>query len=190
MSIHLASHIMSQNFAAKANAINSHKQQHALMNNVASIAYASNMPQDIRAKMLTAVQSGRENADRQLRSETTFNAIPVDQQISALKVAPLAEKRNLLNLLPIIPVPVGAAFLGATESDLYNFNSQNCGTFGGIYLRRRCNSMNELLLIAQNPGWLRYRPHGSPALVLPDSKMLYAFAYVDISTAMAYTNMS
>jgi hypothetical protein len=170
--------------------MNSYKQHLALAGSVASVAYDSTTPEEVRIKLSAVIQNSYKDAYLQLRSETKLSMTPVDQQISALRDAPLAEKRKLLNAMPIIPVPVGAAFLGAAEADLHDINSQNCGVFGDIYLRRRCNSMNELVLIAQNPGWMRYRPHLAPALMTPDPEILYAMTYVDISTAMAYTNMT
>lgn len=179
-----------QNLAFKASAMNSYTQQKALMASVACAAYDSDVPAHIRATMRAAIQNADEKAHLQLRSEVKSTLIPVDHQISALKDAPLTQKRKLLDALPIIPVPIGAAFLGVAEADLHQLNSQSGRVFGDLYLRRRCNSMNELLLIAQNPGWLRYRPDGSPALISPDSEMLYAITYVDIWTAIAYTNMS
>ncbi len=182
--------LTSQNLAFKASAMKSYKQQKALMASVACLADASTMPKDIRTKLLAVIGNGDEKAYRQLRLEAKLSTISMDQQMLALQSAPLAHKRKLLDALPIIPVPVGAAFLGVAEADLYYLNSQNCGLFGDIYLRRRCNSMNELLLITENPGWLRYRPDGCPALMVPDSTMLYMLTYVDIWTAIAYTNMS
>lgn len=181
---------MSQNLAFKASAMNSFKQQNALTNSVANLSYAPTMPEDIRASMRVVIRNAHEKAYRQLRSEAKLSMIPMDQQIAALKAAPLTDKRNLLDSMPIINVPIGAAFLGVAEADLHDLNSHSGGVFGDMYMRRRCNSMNELLLIAQNPGWLRYRPDGLPPLDSPDAAMLYEITYVDIWTASAYTNMS
>lgn len=190
MNTYTAYQIMSQNLAVKATAMKSFKQQNALMISVEMLAYADTVPDDMRASLLAAIANGKEKVQRQMRSEANVSRIPMDQQISALRKAPLEEKHYLLDSMPIISVPIGAAFLGVAEADLHDINSQNCGVFGDFYLRRRCNSMNELLLIAQNPGFLRFRPDGAPPLMSPDSKMLYEMTFVDISTAMAYTNMS
>jgi hypothetical protein len=189
MTIYNASKIMSQNLAFKATAMNSQMQQRALRGSITSIAYDSTIPEEVFIKLRMAMQKSVEDGYRQLHAEAKSTTIPVDQQIAALRAAPLTEKRNLLDALPIVPVPVGAAFLGVAEADLHDINSQGCGVFGDTYLRRRCNSMNELLLISQNPGWLRYHPEESSALVLSDPMMLYAMTYVDVQTACAYLNM-
>ncbi|MCA1856418.1 hypothetical protein LE190_10870 [Massilia oculi] len=189
MTTNTASNFMLQNLAVKATAMNGQMQQRALRGSIASVAYDSTTPENVRIKLRTAMQKSVENEYRQLHAEAKSSMIPVDQQIAALRAAPLTEKRELLDALPIIPVPVGAAFLGVAEADLHDVNSQGYGVFGDAYLRRRCNSMNELLLISQNPGWLRYHPEGSPALVLSDTVMLYAITYVDVQTACAYLNM-
>jgi hypothetical protein len=181
---------MSQNLAVKAAAMNNHKQQLALAGSLHSVTYASTTPEEIRAKLRPAMQNSYEQAYRQLRAEAKLCTIPVDHQISALREVPLADKRMLLDAMPIIPVPIGAAFLGVAEANLYNINSQSCGVFGDIYLRRRCNSMNELAMIAKNPGWLEGHSNASRALKSPDSKMTDRITYVDIYTAMAYINMS
>ena len=180
---------MLQNLAFKATVMTSYRQQKALMDSVAYATYDPDMPANIRAKVRAAIQNADEKANRQLRYEAKSIVIPMDQQVSALKDALPADKRKMLDALPIIPVAMGAAFLGVAEADLHQLNSQNGGVFGGIYMRRQCNSMNELLLISENPGWLRNRPDGSLPLMPPSAEMLYAFAYVDIWTAMAYTNM-
>jgi len=189
MNTYSASQLMAQNLAAKATAMKSFKQQNALMISVEMHAHADTVPDNIRAKLLAAIGNGKDKAHRQMRSEANLSKISLGQQISVLRDAPLNEKHYLLDSLPIIPVPIGAAFLGVAEDDLHDINSDSYGVFGDVYLRRRCNSMNELLLIAQNPGFLRFRPDGAPPLTLPNSKMLYGMTFVDISTAMAYTNM-
>jgi len=180
---------MLQNLAFKATVMTSYRQQKALMDSIAYATYNPDIPANIRAQVRAAIQNGDEKANRQFRSEAKSAVIPVDQQVYALENASPMDKRKLLDTLPIIPVPVGAAFLGVAEADLRALNSQSGGVFGDLYMRRQCNSMNELLLIAQNPGWLGYRPDGAPPLMSPDAEMLYAITYVDIWTAMAYTNM-
>jgi hypothetical protein len=181
--------ILLHNLTANADATTNYKQQLASMNGVASVAYDSTTQEHIRTKLQAAIQNARQKAYCQLRSETNLN-IPVNQQISALKDVPLADKRKLLDAMPIITVPIGAAFLGVAEADLHDINSQSRGVFGDIYMGRHCNSMNELVQIAKNPGWLRFRPHLAPALMTPDPEMLYSMTYVDISTATSYTNMT
>ncbi|QJE00488.1 hypothetical protein HH212_11035 [Massilia forsythiae] len=190
MGIHTVSQIMSQNLAVKAAAMNSYKQQLALTGSVARVIYDSATPEKVRNKLRTAIQTSEEKAYRQLRYEAKLSMIPVDQQVSALRDVPLVDKRKLLDAMPIIPVPIGSAFLGVAEADLHDINSQSGGVFGDIYMRRRCNSMNELALIAKNPGWLGRHSDAAPALTSPDSKMLDGMTYVDIWTAMAYINMS
>ena len=181
---------MSQNLAVKAAAMNSYKQQLALTGSVANVAYAPTTSEEIRATLRSAIQNSHQKAYRQLRSEAKLSMIPVDQQISALRDVPLTDKRKLLDAMPIIPVPVGAAFLGVAEAELHDINSHSCGVFGDLYLRRRCNSMNELALIAKNPSWFGRHSDASPALTSPDSKMLDGIVYVDIYTAMAYVDLS
>lgn len=190
MTIHTVCEIMSQNLAVKAAAMNRFMQQRAMTASLANEAYDSTIPEKIRAKLRTVIQISNENAYRQLRSNTKLSMIPMDHQISALRDVPLADKRKLMDAMPIIPVPIGAAFLGVAEADLHDINSQSGGVFGEIYLRRRCNSMNELALIAKNSGWLKRRYDPSPAVTSLDSKVLDALTYVDIQTAIAYTNMS
>ncbi|MCS0631664.1 hypothetical protein NX786_20260 [Telluria mixta] len=188
MTIDTVSQIMSQNLAVKAAAMNSYKQLRAMTASLAKDADHSTIPEKIRTKVRTVVQISNENAYRQLRSKTTLSMIRVYQQIFALRDVPLADKRKLMDAMPIIPVPVGAAFLGVAEADLHDINSQSRGAFGDMYLRRRCNSMNELLLIAQNPEWLHDRVDSS-ALVLGNCRVLDSIIYVDIRTAAAYTDM-
>lgn len=189
MTIHTVFQIMSQNQAVKAVAMNSFKQKRALTDSLVSAAYDSTTPEKLRIELRALIQNSYQNAYRQLRSGAKLSAIPVNQQISALQHVPLADKRKLLDAMSIIPVSVGAAFLGIAATDLHHINSQGYGVFGDMYMRRRCNSMNELLLIAQNPGWLPYRSSSSPALVSPDSSVLDSITYVDIWTAAAYTDM-
>lgn len=190
MTIHTVFEIMSQNLTANAAATTNYKQQLASMNSVASVAYDSTTPEHIRTKLQAAIRNLRQKAYHQLQSEAKLSMPPLKQQISALRDVPLADKRKLLDAMPIIPVTAGAALLGVAEADLHDINSLNCGVFGDIYLGRRCNSMNELVLIAKNPGWLRHRPQLAAALVTPDPKMVYAMTFVNISTAMGYTNMT
>jgi hypothetical protein len=189
MSIDTVFQIMSQNLAVKAAAMNSYKELHAMAASLAKEADHSTIPEKIRTKVRTVIQISNEKAYRQLRSKTKLSMIPVNQQIFALRDVALVHKRKLMDAMPIIPVPVGAAFLGVAEADLHDINSQSRGAFGDMYMRRRCNSMNELLLIAQNPGWLPYRSDSSPALVSPDSSVLDSVTYVDIRTAAAFINM-
>jgi hypothetical protein len=189
MNIHTVCEIMSQNLAAKATTMNKYKELVTLTGSLAAEDYESILPQKTQIKLRTVIEMTNKAAYRQLRAERTLIKIPVNKQISVLQDVPLKDKRNLLDDMPIVPVSVGAAFLGVAEADLHDVNAQNCGVFGNIYLRRRCNSMNELLLIAQNPAWLRDRSDSSTALVLPDSSVLDSVTYVDIRTAAAFTNM-
>lgn len=189
--IHTVSQIMSQNLAVKAAAMNSYKQQLVLTDSDASLAYASTTPEDVRATLRLAIENSHQKAYRELRFAAKLSMIPVDQQISALQDVPLTDKRKLLDGMPIIPVTIGAAFLGVAEADLHDINSQSRGVFGNTYLRRRCNSKNELALIAKNPGWLgRHSDASPPPLTPPDFEMLDRITYVDIYTAMAYINAS
>lgn len=124
-----------------------------------------------------------------LRNAITAEYASHDEYVAKLKAAPAKEKRKVAEGMAIIPTPAAAAFLGIPEVRLREMKYK--AMFGDIYMGRQCFSMDELALLAINPGWLeRFWPSASAdAIVLPNPAALDEMTFVDEDFACAYTDL-
>lgn len=124
-----------------------------------------------------------------LRSAIVEKHVPHDEQVAKLKSVALKAKRNVLDTMAIIPTPTAAAYLGIPEVRLREMKYK--AMFGDVYMGRQCFSMDELALLAMNPGWVKYyTPVASEEqIVLPNPAALYEMTFVDEDFACAYTDL-
>jgi hypothetical protein len=114
--------------------------------------------------------------------------------VAKLKTASLAEKREVMRYMHIIPPAVCAAILGTSEDAVNKMKDSTDSTckpiLGENYAGSHCYSMEELNLIANNLAWT-YAPvyANKHAIVeLDDATALDQVVMVDIQTAMAMTD--
>ena len=121
-------------------------------------------------------------------------AFAVQAQEAAVmkRAADLRDKRRILKSIPIVTVPMGAAYLGVNESDLHSLKYTCCDLFGARYLGRQCYSIDELQLIAKNPKWMHQYASAKPQEVaeLPNLTVLDHVIFVNCDLAMAYTDLT
>lgn len=136
------------------------------------------------------IDSALDDTRARLRDAISSTKVPHMEKVARLKSASLVTKNSILRTMTIIPVSVGAAFLGVSENDLRRMKHH--AEFGDKYLGRHCYSLDELLLMAQHPGWLggwcvsdREQP-----IALPSTHLFEHAVHVDIEVATAFTDTS
>ena len=114
--------------------------------------------------------------------------------LTKLKTASLAEKREVMRYMQIIPPAVCAAILGTSENAVNNMKNGTDSTrkpvLGKSYAGSHCYSMEELNLIANNLVWTYVQEYteGHAAVQLDDATALDQVVMVDVQTAMAMTD--
>jgi hypothetical protein len=182
----------SASLTAKGLLMNHYQPQRALAAKVKLLlnasAYSTNSAQFCNAQ-LALMNAWNAEANEELQDKLTMTEFSVGQQILALKAAPLAHKHNVLSSMPIIDVQHAAGFLGITELALNYFNAFHHDLFGKCYMNRRHYSLDELMLINNNPEWLSdYRkPLASAAALTRDSPR--CLTVVEEKVAMAFCNI-
>lgn len=114
------------------------------------------------------------------------------RQVEELQAASLENKREILHAIPVVTMPVSAAFLGVNEANLRSLQHNCNGLFGAQYAGRQCYSAEELILFAKNQNWMSVYTNAEPQEKdeLPPLTMLDHLTFVDDDIAMAFTNLS
>lgn len=129
--------------------------------------------------------------DRMLRVDPTKDAncrFTISQVVNAILKAPPDGKLVLFNYLPVIPIPVVAAFLSVPEQHLYALHHE--GHLGDRYLKRRCFSFRDVQLIVSNPNWVQPDKIAPLQSDSPTPEVFYPFVTVSLFVAIAYTGLS
>lgn len=143
-----------------------------------------------RELVSTLLDAVHDQVTKSLRTAITEKRVPHDKQVAQLKSAALKFKRKVVDTMAIIPTPAAAAYLGIPEARLREMKYN--AMFGDVYMGRQCFSMDELALLAMNPGWVKYyTPEASAEqIVLPNPAALDAMTFVDEELACAYTDLA
>lgn len=181
--------------AAKALLMSHYQPQRALaanvklMLNAPAFSFTSAQLLDAQHELMNAWNA---EADDELQDKLTMTEVSVGQQILALKAAPLADKRIVLASMPIIDVQQAAGFLGTTEPAFHHFITFHHDIFGQRYIHQRRFSLDELLLIENNPEWLsNYRTPRTPAATpMSGYPQFGSFTVVEEKVAMAFCNIT
>lgn len=145
-------------------------------------------------KVYKIVHAYEAKAREELYDDITSMIPPLamPELIHKLATSSLTEKYKVLQSIPIVPVSVAASYLGVNESELHRLKYQCKDMFGARYLGRKCYSMEELQVIAQNPEWMSKDTMAKPQVEseLPKLSVLDPMTFVDIEVAKAFTNLS
>jgi hypothetical protein len=117
-------------------------------------AYTTNeQDEPVHILMDAFVAQTSKDIERQLSEFASTNVGKLTTRIQQLQAAPLANKHSMLRSVPLVSVPIGAAFLGINTSMLYKFTADFAGIIGDFYAGGYCLSIDEILMIEQNPQW-------------------------------------
>jgi hypothetical protein len=127
----------------------------------------------------------------QLAAFTSQNQQNLHAPIEQLRLAPTVNKRAVLRSIPIINIPVAAAYLGTTAAALHQFTSDHVNVIGASYAGGYCLSIDEVFMIEQHLHWLEgnARPGHSRCALQPDATVFDHFLYVDELVASFYTDV-
>lgn len=127
----------------------------------------------------------------QLAAFKSQNRQNLPAPIEQLRLAQTVDKRAVLRSIPIINIPVAAAYLGTTAAALHQFATDHVNVIGAGYAGGYCLSIDEVFMIEQHLHWLegKARPGHSRCPQQPDATVFDHFLYVDEFVASFYTDV-
>ncbi|MBA5686707.1 hypothetical protein [Rugamonas apoptosis] len=106
-----------------------------------------------------------------------------------LEEAPMTlfAKDRVMRDLPIVPVPICAAFLGLKPNDIFSFKRKN-QSMGAIYQQSLCFSINQLEVLANNRDWFvdEYGHKYTKLNQIPSTDFLLHGTFVDFEVVWGY----
>ena len=117
----------------------------------------------------------------QLAAFMSQNQKNLHAPIEQLRLAPMVDKRAVLMSIPMINIPVAAAYLGTTSAALHQFTTDHANVIGASYAGGYCLSIDEVFMIEQHLHWLegKARPSHSRRPQQLDARVFDHFLYMD-----------
>ena len=178
--------------AAKAALMSQYLSDLAKLNPLRNVAYDQDISFAKREPIILHLNSLAAQVRAPFKAAMMALDVPLERQIENLESVCAHDKRDVLQSIPIITVPVGASYLGVIEAELHGLKHNCEGMFGARFMGRQCYSMDEMHLIAKNPTWMNQYTWANPQdeAELPKLAVLDHLTFVNLAIAQAYTNLT
>lgn len=178
--------------AAKAALMSQYLSDLAKLNPLRNVAYDRDISYAKREPIILHLNSLAAQVRAPFKAAMMALNVPLERQIEKLESVCVHDKRDVLQSIPIITVPVGASYLGVIEAELHGLKHNCEGMFGERFMGRQCYSMDEMHLIAKNPTWMNKYTSAKPQdeAELPKLAVLDHLTFVSLAIAQAYTNLT